>query len=274
MSIYQDHFSSLSELERLAAMVQDPVRVHEIGADQWPLAMMAFGLLTSNDPDRLPEVVDAYNIFVSKSETVDRKASMSMLQRFIAARKGEGWRALLPYALCEPDAALSHKSALLVATMAKPDDLHEFPGVETLVQLLAKRPDAPATLLSAVLSLSDMRFLPLAESLFSLDDARLADLVDSAALTPNRLSCTWLVDLLPAHPALAESVTDALVAMAPLSPAVMDIVFPVPTWAFEKPAPQPLHGWTLPEYFPRMQEALRPHLSEAQLDAVRTAFGA
>ena len=26
----------LSELERLAAMVQDPARVQEIGADEWP----------------------------------------------------------------------------------------------------------------------------------------------------------------------------------------------------------------------------------------------
>ena len=31
----------LSELERLAAMVLDPVRIHEIGTDQWPLAMIA-----------------------------------------------------------------------------------------------------------------------------------------------------------------------------------------------------------------------------------------
>ncbi len=274
MSIYQDHFASLSELERLAAMVQDPVRVHEIGADQWPMAMMAFGLLTSNDPSRLPEVAEAYGIFVSKTSPADRKSSLTMLRHFISARKGEGWRALLPYALCEPEAALARKSGLFVAALAKPEDSEAFPGVAALVHLLATHPDAPAALLESVLGLSDMRFLPYAEKLYSADEMRLRSLLCSGVLTPNRLSCTWLSGLLEHHPALAEPVTAQLVMMPRCGDAVLDIIVPIPSWAFEKPAAQPLHGWTLSEYFPRMAEALRPYLSPQQMDAVKAAFGA
>lgn len=274
MSIYQDHFASLSELERLAAMVQDPVRVHEIGADQWPMAMMAFGLLTSNDPDRLPEVEKAYGIFVAKTAPADRKASLTMLRHFISARKGEGWRALLPYALCEPDAALARKGGLFVATLAKPEDSETFPGVAALVNLLLTHPDAPAALLESVLGLSDMRFLPYAGKLYAADDARLRSLLCSCVLAPNRLSCTWLAGLLRNHPALAEPVAAQLMVMPRCGNAVPDIIVPIPTWAFGQPAAQPLHGWTLPEYFPRMAEALRPHLSPQQMDAVKAAFGA
>lgn len=274
MSIYQDHFSSLSELERLAAMVQDPVRVHEIGADQWPMAMMAFGLLTSNDPSRFSEVTEAYGIFVSKTTPADRKASLTMLRQFISARKGEGWRALLPYAVCEPDSALARKGGLFVATLAKPEENETFPGVAALADLLAKTPNAPAPLLESLLGLSDMRFLPHAEKLYAQDSERLRTLLSSCVLPPNRLSCTWLIRLLQHHPALAETVAARLVLMPRCGSAVLDIIVPIPTWSFEKPAAQPLHGWTLPEYFPRMAEALRPYLSPQQLDAVRTAFGA
>lgn len=274
MSIYQDHFASLSELERLAAMVQDPVRVHEIGADQWPMAMMAFGLLTSNDPDRLPEVAEAYGLFVAKTTPADRKASLTMLRHFISARKGEGWRALLPYALCEPDAALARKGGLLAATLAKPEDCEAFPGVAVLVDLLLTHPNAPAALLESVLGLSDMRFLPYAEKLYAADDTRLYSLLSSCVLVPNRLSCTWLTGLLRGHPSLVEAVTAQLMLMPRRGNAVLDIIVPIPSWAFGKPAAQPLHGWTLSEYFPRMAEALRPHLSPQQMDAVRAAFGA
>lgn len=274
MSIYQDHFSSLSELERMAAMVQDPVRIHEIGADQWPMAMMAFGLLTSNDPERLPEVANAYGVFVSKTSPAERKASLTMLQRFITARKGEGWRALLPYALCEPDAALARKGGLLTATLAKPEENEPFTGVATLVELSAEYPNASPALLESVLGLSDMRFLPIAEKLYQSDESRLATLLSSCLLTPNRLSCTWLLGLLSAHPALAGHVTAQLTVMPRCGSAVTDVIVPVPTWAFERPAVQPLHGWTLPEYFPRMADALSRHLTPQQMETVRAAFGA
>lgn len=49
MGLFQDQTSSLSEIKRLAALVTDPSRREEIGSDQWPLAMIAYGLVTCNE---------------------------------------------------------------------------------------------------------------------------------------------------------------------------------------------------------------------------------
>jgi hypothetical protein len=72
MGLYQDNFTGLSELERLAAMAHDPVRVLEIGADQWPLTMMACGLMASNDEEKLEENFDIYDIFASRTTVAAR----------------------------------------------------------------------------------------------------------------------------------------------------------------------------------------------------------
>ena len=53
----------LSEMERLAAMAQDPARRLTMGPAEWPMAMMAFSLLVSNDPSRLDEVLEIYPLF-------------------------------------------------------------------------------------------------------------------------------------------------------------------------------------------------------------------
>ncbi len=274
MGLFQDNFSMLSELERLAAMVQDPVRVQQIGADQWPLAMMACGLMTSNDPDRLGDNLGIYRIFAEKTPAEARKASLAQLARFITARKGEGWRALLPYALAEPHAPLARKAAMHVLTLAQPTEAEKLHGVTELVQYLVKREDAPATLLDALLSLGDMRVLPLLYPLDSLPTERLAALAEALQCTANHLSCSWLCGLPALHPALAEPVAAALCRQATGATAIIDLSLPIPSWAFRSAAPQPLHGWTPAEYYARMKPRLEPHLSEEQLTRVATAYGA
>ncbi len=264
----------LSELERLAAMVQDPVRVQEIGADQWPLAMMACALMTSNDPSRLEDNLIAYRIFATKTPAASRKASLAQLTRFITARKGEGWRAILPYALMEPEAAIARKAAMQAATLAQPTDTHTLQGITELITLLTTRENAPATLLDAILSLSDMRVLPLLAPLSELPTDRLTKLVSELHTTANRLSCTWLAALPAQDAALAAPVTDALCRMAAGATVILDLTLPMPSWAYQNPAPQPLHGWTPAEYFARMKSALVPTLSPEQLTAVQAAYGA
>ncbi len=274
MGIFQDNFSMLSELERLAAMVQDPVRVQEIGADQWPLAMMACALMTSNDPSRLEDNLIAYRIFASKTPAASRKASLTQLTRFITARKGEGWRAFLPYALMEPEAAISRKAAMLIATLAQPEDAAPLRGVAELVQLLVQRETAPTTLLDALLSLSDMRVLPLLSPLSEMPAEELAARINALQVTANRLSCSWLVSLPAQDATLAQPVADALCRMVVGVSVIIDLTLPIPSWAFQNPAPQPLHGWTPAEYFARMKSELSPVLSADQLAAVQAAYGA
>ncbi len=264
----------LSELERLAAMVQDPVRVQEIGADQWPLAMMACALMTCNDPSRLEDNLIAYRIFARKTTAAARKASLAQLTRFITGRKGEGWRAFLPYALEEPDAAIARKAAMLVATLAQPSDTSPLHGVSELVALLLKRDNAPTALLDALLSLSDMRVLPLLSPLGELPTERLAALVNTLQTSANRLSCTWLISLLAVDACLAEAVSAALCRLAAGASIILDLTLPMPSWAFQNANPQPLHGWTPAEYFARMRPELAPALSAEQLASVQSAYGA
>ena len=274
MGLYQDNFSGLSELERLAAMAHDPVRVHEIGADQWPLTMMACGLMASNDEEKLEENFDIYDIFADKTTIAARKSSLIQLTRFISGRKGEGWKSLIPYATNEPDEALSRKAATYVATLAQPGPSEHLAGIAELVTRLVRDEYAPTTLLDAVLSLADMRVLPLLKPLLELPESRVGELLDEMETTPNRLSCSFVLNALEAYPELAQEAADALCRMAPLAPVVLDLALPIPTWAYEKPTPQPLHGWTSAEYFARMLPELQKKLNPEQLQEVREAYKA
>lgn len=272
MGLYQDNFTGLSELERLAAMAHDPVRIHEIGEDQWPLTMMACCMMASNDEEKQEENVSIYGVFAQKTSAAARRASQTQLCRFITGRKGEGWKALLPYATEEPERALARKAALQMITLAQPAPEQKLAGCAELVERLLDH--GPTALLDALLSTADMRVLPLLQPLERLSAVRLGFLLESLDCTPNRLSCTWLLNVLAVQPELAEQVTAALCAMAPKAPVILDLVLPIPTWAFEKPTPQPLHGWTPAEYFARMREELSARLSPEQLSRVALAYGA
>ncbi len=274
MGLYQDNFTGLSELERLAAMAHDPVRVHEIGADQWPLTMMACGLMASNDEEKLEENFDIYDIFVGQTTVAARKSSLIQLSRFIAGRKGEGWKAMIPYATQELDDTLSRKAATYVVTLAQPGPTEPLAGVQELVTRLVRDEFTPTTLLDAILSMADMRVLPLLQPLFEVEADRMEEFLMDLTTTPNRLSLTFVLQALAVYPSLAGEATDALCRMAPLSPVILDLALPVPTWAFEKPTPQPLHGWTPAEYFARMLPELQPVLNADQLQRVREAFKA
>ena len=275
MSIYQDNFDSLSELERLAAMAHDPVRIHEIGQEQWPLAMMACGLMASNDEEKQEENLDIYPVFAEKTTVASRRGSMQMLCRFISSRKGEGWKSLLPYILCEPAAEVSGKASLHLVTLAQPAPDTPLSGVVELVRCI-KADDAQdnAPLLNAILSLADMRALPLLQPMCDLPQERLEDLVDAVAVPANHLACQWLLRVLESCPVVAPQVADALCRIMPAAPTVLDVALPIPFWAFEKPQPQPLHGWSGAEYFPRMLPDLEKHLTQEQISQIRAACGA
>ena len=272
MSIYQDNFDSLSELERLAAMAHDPVRIHEIGQEQWPLAMMACGLMASNDEEKQEENLDIYPVFAEKTTVASRRGSMQMLCRFISSRKGEGWKSLLPYILCEPAAEVSGKASLNLVSLAQPAPDTPLSGVVELVRCI-KADDAQdnAPLLNALLSLADMRALPLMQLLCDLPQERLEELVEAVAVPANHLACQWLLRVLDSCPAVAAQVADALCRIMPAAPTVLDVALPIPFWAFDKPQPQPLHGWTNAEYFPRMLPELEKHLTQEQISQVRAA---
>lgn len=273
MAMHQDHFSMLSELERLAATALDPVRVRELGADQWPVAMLAAALMAGGDESRHTELMRAYATFVQNNPPATRAAGLVQLSRFVCANKGNGWRGFMPCAMADPDAALRRKAAVYMATLATPGELERFTGVAELVRRISTDETTPVTVLDALLSLGDMRFLPLLASLYERPVAHQAAWLGELDVVPNHLSCSWLLGALEAHPVLAPDVVGVLQRTAAKAAVIIDLTLPVPSWAFKSSAPQPLHGWTPQEYVARMQPRLLPHLSGEQMDAVRAAFG-
>lgn len=280
MGLFQDQTDSLSELRRLAALVMDPVRLHEIGASQWPLAMIAYGLTTCNDTDKVEYSLGIYPHFVRYTPAPERLRCLSQLSRFIVQRKGDGWRAFLCFALADPDASLRRHAAFLIATLAPPTAAERFTGIEELCNLLsmplpetAEPLPSRTPLLDSTLSLSDLRFLPVLRTVISQENeqtlsTRLAEL----DATPNALSCEWLLDCLDAHPGLHADICGTLCRIAPKAEQIVDLILPVPTWQYAKPVPQPLHGWTRPEYFQRMLHRLAPHMDGDEIDRIRNAW--
>lgn len=162
MGLFQDQTSSLSEIKRLAALVMDPSRRDEIGPDQWPLAMIAYGLVTCNETGREEEGVTIYNIFQSCCAPDARRKCALQLASFIRQRKGDGWRALLPFAMTDAAPDIRRQAAFLIYTLAAPKPEERFPGIAGLVNIICAAPlpgqagMAPA--LDALMSLGDMRF--------------------------------------------------------------------------------------------------------------------
>ena len=140
MGLFQDQTSSLSEIKRLAALVTDPSRRGEIGSDQWPLAMIAYGLVTCNETGREEEGVIIYNMFQSRCAPDARRKCALQLAAFIRQRKGDGWRALLPFAMADEAPDIRRQSAFLIYTLAAPQPEERFPGIAGLANVICASP--------------------------------------------------------------------------------------------------------------------------------------
>lgn len=273
MSLHQDHFSMLSEMERLAAMALDAVRVRELEADQWPTAIAAAALLAGGDEMRREELARAYDTFTACTPVQARATALVQMTKFISAGKGNGWRGLLPFAERDPHAPLRRKAAVFTATLATPSEAERFNGIAELVSRL-QQPETPTTILDALLGLGDMRFLPHLQKLYTQDEETLRRRLGEVEVVLNHAACQWLLGLLQAHPALAAEVSALLVRTAPGTPVFIDLTMPVPSWEFRNAAPQPLHGWTPQEYFARLLPGLQTYLTAEQTADVRRAFSA
>lgn len=273
MGLFRDQEEDLPELQRLVSRLNDPARRRELSPEEWGLAVVAYGLHLSQDPALLnPDSLAVYADFVNGAPAELRLSSLNRLALYVSQRKGDGWRALLLYAMGESaNTSLCTRAATLAATYAAPSEEVRFAGVQAIVELLA-RDDAPPAMLGALLALSDTRPLPQLEPLCRLPQPRIRALLAALNSTLNSLSAAWLLQLLETTPTLAQDITETLARLASHTPLVADIVLPIPTWAYEKPTPQPLHAWTLAEYLPRMLPRLSQHLTPAQLHTLRATF--
>lgn len=277
MGLFQDQTSSLSEIKRLAALVTDPSRRGEIGSDQWPLAMIAYGLVTCNETGREEEGVIIYNMFQSRCAPDARRKCALQLAAFIRQRKGDGWRALLPFAMADEAPDIRRQSAFLIYTLAAPQPEERFPGIAGLANVICASPcpgqASMAPALDALMSLGDMRFAPYLSFISkNLPPGRLADLLAETEAIPTDLGCGWLLDILDEHPELSSTIAAVLAGMPSRAGEVLDVVVPVPSWQFTNSAVQPLHSWSIPEYRLRMEERLSRYLAPEEREAVDRAW--
>lgn len=275
MGLYQDQTNSLSEIKRLAALVTDPSRRNEIGDDQWPLAMIAYGLVQSNndDPSQLREGLDIYHIFQNKCTPEARTRCMLQLGEFIRQRQGNGWKSLILFALGDTLSPIRKNAAFLIATLAPSTPDERFPGIAELCRIVTAKPmdkqqDA-LPIFDALLSLADLRFTPYLDSIRQHASInQLESLISQSEATPNALSCKWMIDTLKTYPEMANSIAAALEKMAPRANEIMDVIIPIPSWQFKAEGIQALHGWTRPEFFARMKPDLTPLLTEQALHQI------
>lgn len=270
MGLLRDRDAELSQLERMVVRLQDPARRKDMPPEDWPTAMVAYSLHMSEDPALLTEGRAVYADFAQAIAPPERLNSLMRLSGFICQRKGAGWRALLLYAMAENAPELCARAAAL-AVSCVPCAEGRFYGAEALVKLLAE-PQTPPAICGGLLSLADLRLLPTLRPLAALPPARLRPLLNGLSTTLNSLSAACLLHVLEAAPSLSQEVTEALCRLASQTPIVADLALPLPTWAYERPTPQPLHAWSLPEFLPRLMPRLQPLLSPAQIDLLRLAF--
>lgn len=271
MAQFQQHFSSLSELERLEALTKEKHLLKDIGPEEWPLAMLACALHSSDDEQKLQHSLEIYQIFCEQAKPQARAQSLKQLQQFLYLRKGASSLALLPYILRDDVALISRQAALILISHAPPSENERFSGIAELIALLQQRPEAPSSILAALLSLADLRFEPMLQSLAKLPNSELTRHIEALDEKPNRLLYNWLMSILQLKPELNEVITQALIKSAKKGGRIIDLVLPIPCWAYGKPQAQELHGWELPEYFPRILPQIRPHLREEQIQAIARA---
>ena len=277
MGLFQDYLSAQPELKRLAALVVDPAQLPLITAQQWPQAIIVCGLCCAPRPEQHEHMLQAYRHFAQEVELPQRVACLQQLTQFLLQRQGTCWQALLPFALAEPQpelARLAAQNILLLAPLENGTTVeYRFTGVNTLAQLLGtERHQSQTALLDALLGLADMRFTYLLPQLATMPAEVLRKHLDQLQGAPNRLSLDWLTHLAAAQPQLGEAITLYLERCLPKTQEIIDVIYPLPCWAFTNASPQPLHGWELPEYLPRIFPLLLPALNESQQVRVKTAF--
>lgn len=277
MGLFQDQTNSLSEIKRLAALVMNPSRRDEIGPDQWPLAMIAYGLVTCNESGKQEEGIEIYQIFQTCCTPDARRKCALQLATFIRQRKGDGWRSLLPFAMTDEVPDIRRQAAFLIYTLAAPTPEERFSGISGLANIICTPPlpgqadMAPA--LDSLMSMGDLRFAPyLAAISKKLSSEQLAQLISKTEAAPTALGCDWLLDLLDQHPSISSTIAQVLTAMPCKADQVMDVVVPIPSWQFTNNSIQPLHSWTMPEYYLRMKERLSRHLTKEELKTVQHAW--
>lgn len=272
MALERDIFSELTGVSRLLSRLRDYRQRESLSPEEWCLGMVAFAIAEADQPE-LPgeEFPPLYAQFEKKATPELRAQSLSRLSTFVARQRGVGWRALLLYASSDSHPLLAARASTLAVTMASPQQENRFAGALALVQLMRAQKHPSAAIMSGLLAPADLRLLPTLTPLHNMPTDQLTSLLPDLHGQLNSLSSAWLLPLAQV-PELCEPLTLAMERLAASTKLVADVNYPIPTWSFASPAPQPLHAWSLSEFLPRILPSLSPYLSTSQLQRLHTAF--
>ncbi len=276
MGLHLNHQSGISGLQRLADLTKNEKSLPEIEPQDWPQALIACCLDSSSDESgQLAHKLKVYQYFQSKNSPKARVECLATLCNFLQSNRGEGWQALLPFALQEQLSPIRELAAQQIIRLAQPDEATRFRGIHELCEQLIHRESTPSSLLDALLNTADLRFeIELVEVIKQLSPVALSQHIQQLSSPLNRLTINWLMQAIAQHPSLSESICICIEQLAGKSPEIIDQVLPIPSWNYKNSQPQPLHGWSLREYYPRMLTQLRPLINEAELERIRKAMQA
>lgn len=274
MGVERDIFNELTGVSRLLTRLRDYRQRDLLSPDEWCVGMLAFALAEVDQTD-LPgdEFPPLCAQFARRVPPETRLKTLARLAAFVVQRRGEGWRALLLYAVGEPVPAIAARAATLAVTLAPPTGDARFAGLREAVQLVASGRIEAKTgdVLSGLLAPADTRLLPDLLPLHSLPPERLGGILRSLHGKLNSLSADWLLPLAQVS-ALQEDLTLAFEHLAASTDIIADVVYPIPTWNFASSKPEPLHAWTRSEFFARIRPRIEPYLPSPLFARIISSF--
>lgn len=269
----------LSSLKHLTGTPLNSISRNKIEKGKLPPVMTSCCLFSNSNTRQKKDIFPAYPDFSSSCSEAQIFSSLERIANLIKEKKGLYWKALCPFAIAAPMPSIRKKAAYLIGTLAPSGNniTRPFTGFNFLVDVLCDSSFRPglskSPLFDALLETADLRLLPLAlEIIDKLSDIQISGILKQSTLIPNALACEWLLNALNTYPSLAKDITLVFVHASRRTNTIIDAITPIPAWKFKNPAQQPLHGWSLPEYFERIKRRLSQSLSSVQIDSIRQAW--
>ena len=274
MGLERDRSSGLPGVEQLLSRLESSRERRSLSPDAWSAAIIALCLkeAAAYEGQLLLTAPDAFEDFVQLVPLDQRLNALSRLGSFIFSRRGQGWRALLLFALGENRVSTLCAYAAQLAVLNAPDEGTFGVGALEISRMLCARSTLSPAALDGILDLGDLRLLPRLAPLDDLPDERLLFLLDNLSGRLTCLSAEWLVNQ-ASREGLRESVTGALVRLARNTQKVQDNVHALPAWRVSGSSFAVLHEYELPEYGERLRPSLAPLLGENRFSRIIRAFG-
>lgn len=274
MGLECDRSSGLPGVEQLLSRLESPRERRSLSPGAWCAAVIALCLKESaaREGQVLLAAPEAFADFVQIVPPAQRLDALSRLSSFVAARRGQDWRALLVFSLGEKMMPMLCAYAAQLAVLNSPEEAGFGTGVSEIARMFCAQSELSPAALGGVFDLADLRLFSCLSPLEDLSDERMVSLLDGLSCRLTVLSAAWLAEQAK-RPALRESATRAFIRLAQCTQRVQDKVQSLPSWRVTGTSSAVLHEYELREYVERIRPSLVPTLSEEQFFRIVRACG-